>query len=340
MKRRLIFRADGNSQIGVGHVIRSLALAEIIAPHFELLFAIKEPSARLGTQIREHCSNILTPPHRAFRDESWLLPHLRPEDLVVLDGYHFSEKDQLMIREKVTALIMVDDLPDRHIHADVLISHGAGIKKGYFSVEPYTQEYLGLDFALLRKAFREAPGPLQQQPPANPEAFFICFGGADPLNLSQKVMEACLAIPSLREIHLVIGPANLRLPDYQKSLANNPNKKVHLHQNLSAAAMCRLMQQCGRGFTSASGVSIEACAAGMQLFTGYYAENQRAHAQALYEQGLALFGGDLRDLTSVEIRDLILEDFHNFALLQRQQDRFGGQQHRNLLQIFSPWISN
>jgi UDP-2,4-diacetamido-2,4,6-trideoxy-beta-L-altropyranose hydrolase len=42
-KSRIVLRADGNSRIGLGRVIRSLALAQMLDEVFECVFAIQEP---------------------------------------------------------------------------------------------------------------------------------------------------------------------------------------------------------------------------------------------------------------------------------------------------------
>ena len=43
-KKTIVFRADGNSQIGLGHIMRCLALCEILSQDFFLKFAIQNPS--------------------------------------------------------------------------------------------------------------------------------------------------------------------------------------------------------------------------------------------------------------------------------------------------------
>ena len=41
MKPKIYIRADGNSGIGLGHVIRSLALAEMLKEDFNCIFATR-----------------------------------------------------------------------------------------------------------------------------------------------------------------------------------------------------------------------------------------------------------------------------------------------------------
>jgi spore coat polysaccharide biosynthesis predicted glycosyltransferase SpsG len=59
--RKVILRADGNSEIGLGHVYRSLALAEMLNEDFETVFLIKKPLKELKRTILQTCSECIEP---------------------------------------------------------------------------------------------------------------------------------------------------------------------------------------------------------------------------------------------------------------------------------------
>ena len=44
MKKRILFRADANVQIGYGHFVRTLALADMLKDDFECVFYTQEPT--------------------------------------------------------------------------------------------------------------------------------------------------------------------------------------------------------------------------------------------------------------------------------------------------------
>ncbi|MEO5907505.1 MAG: hypothetical protein ABIQ11_12315 [Saprospiraceae bacterium] len=62
LKKKVFFRADGNSRIGLGHIIRSLALAEIISENFHITFLIQSPDDYLTTEIRKVCDELIELP--------------------------------------------------------------------------------------------------------------------------------------------------------------------------------------------------------------------------------------------------------------------------------------
>lgn len=64
-KRRVIFRADGNSYIGLGHVVRSLALVEMLrSEEFRIVFAIQQPNHLIEKQLREICDGVVVLPKK------------------------------------------------------------------------------------------------------------------------------------------------------------------------------------------------------------------------------------------------------------------------------------
>ena len=62
MKRNIIIRADGGSSIGMGHVVRSLALAEMLKSEFDIYFAIQNPSDYVLNTIQKTTSNLISLP--------------------------------------------------------------------------------------------------------------------------------------------------------------------------------------------------------------------------------------------------------------------------------------
>ena len=56
-KKKVYFRADANSQIGWGHIVRCMALADMLIEDknsiFECIFLVQNPSLILQNQIKE-----------------------------------------------------------------------------------------------------------------------------------------------------------------------------------------------------------------------------------------------------------------------------------------------
>jgi UDP-2,4-diacetamido-2,4,6-trideoxy-beta-L-altropyranose hydrolase len=86
VKQKVIFRVDANPEIGLGHLTRCLALAEMIIEDFECVFAIFLPKLEVVEQIRSIKSSVML-----LSDEfiDVFTSHLTGNEIVILDGYNF-----------------------------------------------------------------------------------------------------------------------------------------------------------------------------------------------------------------------------------------------------------
>lgn len=336
-KRRVVFRADGNAQIGLGHVVRSLALADVLREHFDTAFAIQTPTPAVGDMILEVCRRILPLPatSKLAEDADAFCGQLQPGDIVVLDGYHFDEAYQRACRDEGhRILVCIDDMHDRYMYADAVINHGGGIAASEYEAEAYTQFFLGPEYALLRKPFLVVPPATRAL--ANPNDYFVCMGGADPHNLSQKMLAGLARVPDVRQVTVVTGSANPFRPKLEASLPQLPFPAQVLH-NLDAKAMCQVMESCGTAIVPASSVAMEACAVGMRLFVGHFVPNQVRFADFLDTRGLAAPLGDLLALTPAQLATRIRMAPSERRMIARQQTVFGGRQRKHLFSIFESW---
>ncbi|MFN3316982.1 MAG: UDP-2,4-diacetamido-2,4,6-trideoxy-beta-L-altropyranose hydrolase, partial [Raineya sp.] len=271
---RIYFRADGNTKIGLGHVTRSLALADMLKERFDIFFLIQEPSEQVIAQIREVTNQIIVLPktENYLEEAQWIAQnYLTGKEIVVLDGYHFQTEYQKVIKDTGVKLVCIDDLHAWHFVADVVINHAGGVKESDYSCEPYTKLCLGLEYALLRRPFLEAAK--QERVIEKIENVFICFGGSDPNNFTEKALKACMEADIFKEIHAVVGSAYAYY-EVLKSLTSE-EKNVFLYQNLNAQDLCRAMEKCHLGIVPASSIAYECLAVGMYLILGYYTENQK-----------------------------------------------------------------
>ncbi len=313
---RIFFRADAHAQIGLGHASRLLALAEILEPHFPCFFITAGLPATMIAQVLKICRQIHTIPENIdlASEPAYLTAHiLQAGDLLVLDGYQFTEAYQRTVRPAGIRLVCLDDLSQIHVYADMVINPAGGIQPTDYQGEIYTTYKLGPAFAPIRLPFRQAAG--QRKKPINTlEDIFICFGGSDSYNLTIKAIHACLSVRSIHKIHAVVGTAYLHT-DMLRQVAD-ASEKVVIYQDLSAAQMVALMQTCQVAITPASTIAYEVCMVGLGLITGMSADNQQGIAQYLSAAGCAVHVGDFHQATEEDIRQCIVS--YDLPVLQEQ----------------------
>ncbi|MHA6247650.1 UDP-2,4-diacetamido-2,4,6-trideoxy-beta-L-altropyranose hydrolase [Pontibacter sp. CAU 1760] len=328
-RQRIIFRADGNSQIGLGHVVRSLALAAMLRQDFECVFAIQAPSNELQEQIMAVCHGMITlpvcPPAEArFNHE--LKAYTSSEEIVVLDGYHFDTAYQQRIKASGAVLVCIDDIPLFPFAADAVINQAGGVQAHTYRTAPYTKLHLGPAYALLRPPFLAAASKPRHLPEGN-SRFLLNLGGADPKNHTLQIARALLERVPDTPLEIVIGNAYRYQVELEGWLQQQPF--VTLHRNLSDAEMCQLMQQCTVAVTSASGVAYEYASVGGMLFVLQTADNQQAFYTFLTSSGVAK---PYEALSSLLTLKSIEKSFKQQVTVQRHH--FDGNSGDRLHQVF------
>lgn len=272
MRHRIVFWADAGSGIGYGHFVRSLALADMLKDNFDCIFYTSEPSEYQCKEAESVCrlESLNSGPERF----SEFLDKLRGDEIVVLDNYFFSSDFQKSIKERGCKLVVIDEMHDKHYYADAIISPCLE-DWSKFEAEPMTAFCFGPEWALLRKPFRS-----ESETPLKREGTVICFGGADPLDLSGQFARK---LAGTSKISVVIGDAyNGQLPD-----------GVEVLKNLSAEQMAGLFRNAAKVYCSASGTCYEALSCGAEVHAGYYVENQKEFYELLKSRGLIYPMGDL-----------------------------------------------
>ncbi|QIP16396.1 UDP-2,4-diacetamido-2,4,6-trideoxy-beta-L-altropyranose hydrolase [Spirosoma aureum] len=279
--KRLLFRADGNAQIGLGHVMRCLALIEMLKGEFLIRFAIVEPTPDVRSLIGKADAEVISLPESSSLES--FLKVIESQDIVVLDGYSFDEAFQQTVRSRAKRLVYIDDLAIGHQVADVIINHAGGIVPNDYETESYTRFFLGPHYALLRPEFLRPEG-FGEAPLAGP--IFVSLGGADPQNISLTVLEAIRQVDASLPVHIVLGPFHPDRSSIEAFRTQLP--ELTIRQNLSAGQMTRELYQCSLAITACSTISYEVCAVNRALIAVVTADNQARLAQFLSEEKLAL----------------------------------------------------
>lgn len=326
MKTKVYIRADGNTEIGLGHVIRSLALADMLKDNFDCVFVTRYLSPYIEKEANAICTNVvkLSESDEHFNE---FLSILRGDEIVVLDNYFYTTDFQKSIRDKGCKLVCIDDIHDKHFVADVVINHAGGITVSDYSVEPYTKCLLGTDYALLRPVFLDAAK--QNREISEISEIFICFGGADKYDLTLKTTLAALEINNWKKIHVVIGGA------YNHStLFNLENDKLKIYRNLTSIEMCDLLKNCQLAIIPASTVSYEVFSVKMFVFLGYYVDNQEDIYKYFISQKTGVPLGDYRELSKEWLIDSFSEFIIDQTQLQTQKLLIDGNSKRKLIEVF------
>ena len=266
MKPGVFLRTDGNSQIGLGHLIRCTALADMLKENFEITFVCRDIPYDTKSSIERGNMTV-----KIIRDEKDFFNIVQSDSIVVLDGYEFDTEYQKNIKEKDAALVCIDDLHDKQFEADLIINHAPGIKAENYKAKLHTQFALGTKYALLRPEFIELAK--QERKIENIDTVFICFGGADANNFTESTLKTVLKFDSFKKITVVTGAGYIHENRLKQLLT--ADSRIEYYNSIDAKKMCQLMSHSDLAIIPSSGILLEALAAGCRIISGMTAGNQK-----------------------------------------------------------------
>lgn len=322
IKQKVILRVDGNGNIGLGHISRCCALAEMLNDNFALYFFTRADSQTVINNIKNYCKNVFVLNDKiSYAEEAieWT-SFLSGDEIVVLDGYNFNTNYQQHIKSKGCKLVCVDDIHAYHFIADIVINHAPGVTIDDYSVEQYTQLYLGGDYVLLKKIFLDAAlnKPTSFDLAASP--VLVCFGGADPDNITMQTLEETMCLFPEKKINVVVGAAFNHM-EALAAIADTSNL-IKMHVNINSLEMFSLMAQSHIAITSASTVAFEyMCIKGI-LFLKCIANNQKEIYASLIEKQCAY------------PFELLKKKYFSTENICNQQRVIDGKSRQRLLAIF------
>lgn len=326
-RTKILFRCDGGPQIGLGHVIRSCALASMLSEEFDCRFFIRNPSDALRRYVEDagfpltalQGGDLSASPAADFENEarSWA-EELNGDEILVLDGYAFDTRYQQLLKKKGNKIVCIDDIHACHFVADAVINHAGGINAADYSLEPLTRVYLGTLYALLRPSFLH---PQHNTP--REDAILVSMGGADPKNDTMAVLELLRRKGIRKKCFVVTGSAYLHRAALDAYIGEH-RLDAELLQNLDEKAMAALMWKCRYAICPPSTVSYEYLSVRGELYLRMIAGNQRNICRFFMKEGLAFPLEDIFVKDAVALKRSVLQ----------QQRFFDGQSAMRLRKIF------
>jgi len=301
---KIIFRADGNHETGLGHLYRIFALIEILKDDFECLLVTRQNST--VSVIPEGYNYIIIPNSvETIQEPEWLVENFVPEyHQIIADGYQFTSSWQKKLKNFNYRLTYIDDLVAEHVFADIIINHSLSVKPSDYQAEPYVKFALGTHYAILRPSFIEAAKGSRKITKIN--TAFVCFGGSDSLDLTLKATKALLKFKEIRKINVVIGAAYIHkeINDLSKT-----DSRIALYQNVSEADLLGVMKDSDFAIAPASTILYELCTVKMPVLSGYYVKNQKSIYKGCVDNDIIFEGGNFEKYSTQDFETKIAAVF-------------------------------
>lgn len=309
--KSIAFRVDTSIEIGTGHLMRCLALAQAWQhAGGDVIFVMATETPALEARLKSEGMEIVYIPVQigSVEDarETVNLTRRLNADWVVVDGYNFGGEYQQIIKDNGLRLLMVDDYGHaEHYYADIVLNQNISADEGlYVKREPYTQLLLGVKYTLLRREFwqwRE----WKREIPTVARKVLVTLGGSDPDNVTLKVIQALqlVEVDNLEAV-VVVGGSN---PHYEqlKSVCFDAKFPVHLKRNVTN--MPEVMAWADVAIAAGGTTTWELAFMGLPCIILVLADNQRAIASELDKTKIAVNLGWYKDVSATEIGSVVTQ---------------------------------
>lgn len=304
---KVTFRVDASLQMGTGHVMRCLTLANALnLQGWECLFICREHPGNLIAHIRhqgfkvhalplaatdESCNSEPHLPHEQWLGATQLqdaaecrslLEGLQP-DWMVVDHYALDTRWESALKPYYSRLMVIDDLADRSHACDLLLDQTFGRdSRDYAPLTPSTCTLLcGSRYSLLRPEFsalREFSLERRKEPKL--QHLLITMGGVDKDNATGQILKALqhTELPADCHISVVMGSTAPWLAEVRQLAEQMPwptDVKVGISD------MAQLMAESDLAIGAAGATTWERCCLGLPTVLVVLADNQRLAAQIL-----------------------------------------------------------
>ena len=294
---KITFRVDASTQMGIGHVMRCLSLAQIL----------KQNNASIEFICRKHAGNLIDKIHSSgfnvhelevleefevdnkLAHSHWLgatqkkdadncIDILKKEkiDWLIVDHYAIDEDWQRELKPFCEKLMVIDDLADRKHRCDVLLDQTFGRQQeNYLGRTPEGCELLlGSEYALLRLEFAKWRAySLERRSKPEFKQLLINMGGVDVDDFTGQVLDELktCTLPSDVNITIVMGGTAPHLESVKSKAIMLPYKT---EVKVDVGGMAEIMANSDIAIGAAGSTTWERCCLGLPTIQIVTADNQ------------------------------------------------------------------
>lgn len=236
-------RCDGSHDLGFGHVVRCLALADELRIVHECRVTFLMHSGLEGIDmVRARGYSVLTPSQETRAQGSlWPLSLIgeASADAVVFDiRDDFPRQAMDSLREGGAVVVVIDDISDRCLSADLAFFPPVPQVDRIDWSDCSGRHFVGWEWLLLRREIRECHKRVQ--PLGERLQVLVTMGGSDPHGFTLKAIRACQRVKSEIEVIVVLGPGFSAHQEIEE-LVNGWNEGIHIFS--SPQSLLELIQQ-------------------------------------------------------------------------------------------------
>ncbi len=306
----IAIRVDASQQIGTGHFMRCLTLADALSQRgAKILFVSRYLPEYLQDMLRDkgyELRMLESPANQEIDDlvhSHWLgttqqndaeealqLLSDRTWEWLLVDHYALDARWESILRQTVKNILVIDDIADRQHDCDILLDQNfyADMESRYSGKVPeHCRVLLGPQYALLRDEFRQLH--TKSKPRSGPvKRIFLFFGGVDIDNYTGRAIDALVDLDMKGlQVDVVIGAQHPYRAEIEVACAEH-RFTCYVQTNRMAEVMAAADLAIGAGGSA----TWERCCLGLPTYALCLADNQARQLADSAAEGL-LYASDV-----------------------------------------------
>jgi UDP-2,4-diacetamido-2,4,6-trideoxy-beta-L-altropyranose hydrolase len=336
---KVAFRTDASNQMGTGHFMRCLTLAEALKKQgADIRFISRNLPVHLsdmlntkGIELTPLSANDLEASIDELAHASWLgasqtqdskatIQALSDQvwDWLVVDHYALDFRWENALRQSVKNIMSIDDLADRNHDCDILLDQNyyTDMQTRYSGKVPAKSQLLfGPRYALLREEFLTLREQVKIRT-GDVKKILVFFGGIDAENYTFQTIEVLSEINSEFKVDVVIGAQH---PFKSQIEASCSKKGFFCH--VQTPHMAKLMADADLAIGAGGSASWERCCLGLPSLLIAIADNQIAIAKELDSINGCAYLGSSDLFISLDLKKCLSQILSNPEKIQKISEK-------------------
>ena len=300
----ILFRCDASAEIGFGHLVRCLALADEIHHRSgsRVGFAMRE--AALGYDVvHRHGYEVFDLPSKRGEYSPWLDETMRRLNaaILIVDVRDDLSRQQLeSLGGKGRLIVLLDDLSERRFAADLAFYPPVSQVRNADWTNFRGERFVGWEWMILRSQFA---APLRRETTRRP-ILLITMGGSDPVGITLKAVRAVELVSADFAATIVLGPG-FRNTNALRELLATARHQFTVRENVND--MRAQMIQSDLALCSYGMTAFELAASGVPAIYLCLTADHAESASALADAGAGWSLGVVGDVEDQQVANAVAE---------------------------------
>lgn len=297
---KVLVYANGSSSMGIGHIMRTLAISRELKKRNALITYITDKSDESSINL------IKSYGFRVVQIDSILKflseNNVKKYDVGIVDSYDIEENSILKFYNICKKVVYIDDLMKfKNYNMDILINTSIeALNKNYIGK---SKKLLGPKYAILRDEFKDLEYKKLNSKVKN---ILITLGGGDIDNITKEIIDILLVNYKNMKLNIVLGNS-YKYKEFM--LENYKYDNVNFYMNVKN--MKDLMIENDIAISAGGNTLYELCVCGISTFAVIIADNQKQFVKEIHKK-TGMFFIDLTKDSFKSLKNTFSNDLDKF----------------------------